>query len=120
MSLDETARATALRLIERYGMTATIRRKTSVYDPATGKTGDATRDFTIKISPPEGFREGLIDGELVRAGDLRTSMAAQGAPLVPEPVTDTAIIDGESWTLLRVDPLFSGRKAALYTLHLRK
>lgn len=120
MTLDETARAAAVRLVERFGMAVTIRRTASAYDPATGKTTDTTRDFTVKVSPPERFREGLIDGELVRAGDLRVSMAAEGAPIVPEPITDAAIINGEIWTLLRVDPLFGGQQAALYTLHLRK
>ena len=35
MTLDETARAAAVRLVERFGMAITIRRTASAYDPAT-------------------------------------------------------------------------------------
>ena len=120
MTQDATARATAERLIARFGKAITLRRAARTYDPATGKTTDTTQDFLVKISPPDRFRENLVDGELVRSGDLQAFMAAKGAPVVPEQTTDKAIIDGVPWTLVRVDPVFSGEQAAFYTLHMRK
>lgn len=119
MTLDDTARAVAERLIGRFGKTVTIRRVIRGFDPATGKTTETTRDFTARVSPPERFREHLIDGTLVKAGDLQAQLAAKGAPVVPEPARDRIVIDGESYQVLRVDPVTSGEEAALYTLHLR-
>jgi hypothetical protein len=120
MTFDTTARATAERLIRRFGKSATIRRAARTFDTATGKTTHTVEEFTVKVSPPERFREDLIDGTLVRAGDLRAHLPAEGLDIVPEPVRDRIIIDGKPWSLLRVDPVMSGEQAALYTLHLRK
>lgn len=120
MTLDRTARAAAERLIRAFGKSVTIRRATRSFDPATGKTTETTQDFPAKISPPERFREDLVDGTLVLAGDLRAQLAAAGLAIVPEPVRDRVVIDGTAWSLLRADPVMSGEQVALYTLHLRK
>jgi hypothetical protein len=119
MTLDTSARAAAGRLIGTFGKSATLRRVTRTYDPATGKTTETVEDVAVKVSPPERFREALIDGTLVKAGDLRTHLPAEGLDIVPEPLRDRLVIDGGSWTLLRVDPVVSGERTALYTLHLR-
>jgi hypothetical protein len=120
MTLDATARATAERLIRAFGKAVTIRRVTRSFDPASGKATETHEDFPAKISPPERFREALIDGTLVRAGDLRAQLAAEGLTIIPEPARDRIVIDGTAWDLLRVDPVMSGEQTALYTLHLRK
>ena len=120
MTLDRTARATAERLIRAFGKAVTIRRVTRSFDPADGKTAETHKDFPAKVSPPERFQEALIDGSLVRAGDLRAELAAEGLTIVPEPTRDRIVIDGTAWSLLRVDPVMSGERTALYTLHLRK
>ena len=120
MTLDATARATAERLIRAFGKAVTIRRATRSFDPASGKATETHEDFPAKISPPERFRESLIDGSLVRAGDLRAELAAENLAIVPEPARDKVVIDGTAWNLRRVDPVMSGEQTALYTLHLRK
>lgn len=119
MTLDTTARATAERLIRTFGKSATLRRVTRTYDTPTGKATETVEDFAVKVSPPERFREALIDGTLVRAGDLRAHLPAEGLGIVPEPARDRLVIDGRPWTLLRVDPVLSGEQVAFYTLHLR-
>jgi len=119
MTLDTTARATAERLIRTFGTSVTLRRVTRTYDPATGKTTDTAEEFAVKVSPPERFREALIDGSLVKVGDLRAHLPAQGLDIVPEPARDRLVINGKSWSLLRVDPVLSGEQTAFYTLHLR-
>ncbi len=120
MTLDSTARAKALRLIRTYGKPVIIRRVTRSFDPASGKTTETHEDFPATVSPPEHFRETLIDGTLVRAGDLWVELAAEGLAVVPEPARDRIVIDGTTWSLQRVDPVMSGVQTALYTLHLRK
>ncbi len=119
MTFDATARATAERLIRDFGKSVTLLRVTRAYDPATGKTADTVEEFAAKVSPPERFREALIDGTLVKAGDLRAHLPAEGLDLVPEPARDRILIDGKPWSLLRVDPVVSGEQTAFYTLHLR-
>jgi len=119
-AFDARARATAGRLIRTFGKSVTLRRVTRIYDTATGKTTDTVEDFAVKVSPPERFREALIDGTLVRAGDLKAHLPAEELGIVPEPARDRLVIDGKPWSLLRVDPVMSGEQTALYTLHLRK
>ena len=120
MTLDETARAAAERLIGRFGTIATLRRATRTYDPATGKAVESTRDYRVRLSPPTRFHEARIDGTLIEAGDMATQMAAKGAPVVPDAASDTVILGETAWTLVRVDPVMSGAKAAYYDLHLRR
>ena len=120
MTLDATARTTAERLIRAFGKAVTIRRVTRSFDPASGKAVETTQDFPAKVSPPERFREDLVGGTLVRAGDLRAQLAAEGLTFIPEPVRDRIVIDGTAWELLRVDPVMSGEQTALYTLHLHR
>lgn len=120
MTLDEPLRAAAERLIARLGRPATLRRVARSYDPATGKTAEITIDYAVTVSPPESFSEALIDGTLVEAGDMKALLAAKGAPVVPEVTGDLLLIDGTAWTVLRVEPVMSGREAALYSLHLRR
>ena len=120
MTLDQPLRAAAERLIARLGKPATLRRVTRSYDPATGKTAETARDYPVTVSPPEAFGAALIDGTLVEAGDRKTLLAAKAAPVVPEAPGDLLLIDGAAWTLLRVEPVMSGREAALYGLHLRR
>ena len=120
MTLDRTARAAAQRLIDALGKSVTIRRVTRSFDPASGKTTETHEDVPAKISPPQRFGEGLVDGSLVRAGDLRAELAAEDLAMVPEPVRDRIVIDGTAWSLLRIEPVLSGEQTAFYTLHLRK
>jgi hypothetical protein len=119
MTFDTTARATAERLIRNFGKSVTLLRVTRVYDPATGKATETVEELAVKVSPPERFRETLIDGTLVKAGDLKAHLPAKGLDVVPEPARDRILIDGKSWSLLRVDPVMSGEQTAFYTLHLR-
>jgi hypothetical protein len=119
MTFETRARATAGRLIRTFGKSATLRRVTRAHDPATGTATETVEDIAVKVSPPERFREALIDGTLVKAGDLRTHLPAEGLDVAPEPARDRLVIDGRAWSLLRVDPVMSGERTAFYTLHLR-
>lgn len=119
MTLDATARATAARLIEAFGTPAVLRRVTAQHDPATGKVSETSADLAIKVSPPENFREGLVDGTLVKAGDLSAQLAAKDLAAVPVPARDLILIGGKAYALVRIDTVMSGAEVALYRLHLR-
>lgn len=118
-AFDRRAGRTAERLIERFGAPATLRRVTRSYDPVTGEAGEITEDHAVTVSPPETFREDLIDGTLVRRGDLKTHLAATTAPVVPEATGDRLILSATTYEVLAVEPVMSGAVVAYYTLHLR-
>ena len=119
-AFDTRARSAAERLIERFGRPVTLRRTTRSYDPESGQTSDTDEDVAIIISPPEAFAQSLIDGTLVRAGDLRAHVAAKGLAVTPEPSRDRVLMDGVTYELLRVEPVLSGAETAFFTLHLRR
>ena len=119
-ALSTRARRSAADLIQRVGKTVTLRRSARSFDPGSGETTESFEDFTVKVSPPEPFRDGLVDGALVRSGDLETYLAAEALAFGPEPLSDALLINGGTYSLVRVEPLFAGEEIALYKLHLRK
>lgn len=93
---------------------------TNTYDPATGKqtTGDANQ-YNKKAIPPFPAELRYVNGDVIRAGDLFTGVAAKDIEFTPEqgmPVT----IDSDIWAIEAVQPLRSGEQVCLYVLQLRK
>lgn len=119
-ALDAKARATAERLINKFGKPITIRRTSSTYNPATGSTTETTADHSGNAAPPSPYEERLIDGSLIQVGDMRVTVPARSLSIVPSTTTDTVVMDGATWQLVRVMPLFSGELVATYELQVRK
>jgi len=100
MSFDYArTKATADRLIKRFGSELTFSRETGeTFDPATGTTTSTTSTFTADVVWTE-FRKDEIDGTLVQRGDARLLVA--GDPQIDDRVTK----DGEEYRIIATEPL---------------
>ena len=117
--------ATALRLIERFGLTATLSEVTpGEYDPVTGvETGGATLtqtgqlillDYTVQEA-------GIINaaGSLVQQGDKKIMLAAKGLEWPPT-MTTTVLADGLTWTIINTKSPHPAGTPLAYELHGRR
>lgn len=117
MSFDYSRAATSsLRLLERYGRKALLRRtKTGEYDPATGKTSQKSVDHEA-ICVFLGYQQRDIDGTVIRAGDQRVLMA----PNAPRPITgDAVVIDDQVLGVVAVEVVEPAGVALLYKIQVR-
>lgn len=117
--------ATALRLIERFGLTATLSEVTpGEYDPVTGvETGGANLtqtgqlillDYTVQEA-------GIINasGSLVQQGDKKIMLAAKGLEWPPT-MTTTVLADGLTWTIINIKSTNPAGTPLVYELHGRR
>ena len=121
MTLDVKARATALRLITKFGKAVSYVSVTDgVYDPATGAVSPTEVSSSIKALivsyslRGDGFTSGLI-----REGDRKITFAASGIVFSPK-VGDKVSFDSETFAVLNVSPTYSGELVAIYTVRGRK
>ena len=114
--LDITIPAVTLKLINRFGATASlIEPKDEVYDSVEGETtGGTTTLHTTKATPPR-HKGRLEDGVMVNR--LQTLIAASG--LTVEPVAEWVLTLGtSSYKIVGIDPINSGDLTAAYRLWL--
>lgn len=118
-ALDIRARATGLRLLEKYGKPCTISRVTEgTYDPATGSISAES----VVTSTPFGLIEDykgidFISG-MIEKTDRKVTIPSQGQN---EPVpNDRLTIDGVTYAVISVSIVWSGEQAALYVMQVRK
>ena len=121
MTLDVTARATALRLIAKFVKGVSYTSVTDgTYDPATSSVSPSEVVVSLKAIIEEFGRygDGYSSG-LIRAGDKKVTFAASGLTFVPKQ-GDKVAFDGDTLTVLNVTPTFSGELVAIYMVHGRK
>lgn len=118
-TLDTLFPGLAARLIDRFGATASLETVTKIDDLISGKVSETTDAAEIKITPPEPFTIGLIDGILVEAGDMTTLVAGQGMATAPSANRDRLIFAADTWQIVAVDPIYSGDSVTAYRLQLR-
>lgn len=124
--LDGQLRGAAQQLIRLLGGTATLRIVTTTHTFTTDASSDTTVDTTIKISPPEPYSFGRIDGTLVRSGDARCLVAAKdleaaGVTLPAGTLQNVYLIIGSvTWNVVSVSQLVSGDLAAAVEFQLRR
>jgi hypothetical protein len=109
-------------LLDTYGATVSYTRNTATasnYDPATGSVTTSETVVSVKILPPETYALFYEGTSGVRAGDLRTGVAASGLGFVPVR-DDRLVFNGDTFTVVRVEPVASGDSIVLYLLQLRK
>lgn len=119
-TLDALFPGLAARMIDQFGATASLETVSKTDDLATGKVSECVTVAAIKITPPEPFTIGLIDGTLVEAGDMTTLAVAQGLSAAPAANRDRLVFASETWRIVAVDPIYSGDTATAYRLHLRR
>lgn len=117
--------ATALRLIERFGLTATLSEVTpGEYDPVTGvETGGATLTQTgqLILLDYTAQEAGIINaaGSLVQQGDKKIMLAAKGLEWPPT-MTTTVLADGLTWTIINIKSTNPAGMPLVYELHGRR
>lgn len=108
-------RATADRLLARFGQTGAIRRVYStgpVYDPV-----QTTTDYACTLVVTE-YDKRDIDGTLILQTDRKVLVAVTGLSVVPT-VTDRAVVEGVPLTIVAVMPLSPGGTVVMYELQVR-
>ena len=118
---DNIFRPLAKKLVnDIFGTTGTLRKYVESYDPTSGRNTRTATDYSLKMSPPAPVAERRITG-VVEAGDARTIIAASPLPSGIVPTTEDAWLwDGDTYTIVQVNPIVSGDLKAAYELILRK
>ena len=111
---------TALDIIERLGRTVEVQTFGSItFDPAQGQTTyGPPSDFTVKSSPLIDYSDEYVVAGTARDGDASVFVAAKGLQFLPE-LALRVIADSAEWKVVRVLPIYSGQRIALWELHLR-
>ena len=120
--------ATALRLIERFGQTATLSDTPEPdpddYDPVTGMGAaivPVTQPGQVILLDYTMQEAGIINaaGSLVQQGDKKIMLAAKGLAWPPT-MTTTILADGLTWTIINIKTTNPAGTTLLYELHGRR
>lgn len=114
--------STAQRLIEENGVPVILEAVAGEYDTDTSKVEGGARSHTAMGFPYE-YDLKDIDGDLVRAGDVRVLLAVKttsGDPM-PEPKHGNRLhFDDAYWSVQRCSPIKLKGQAVVYSVHARK
>ncbi len=119
-ALDIKLLPKVLSIIEKVGKEAVFSIYSEEYDPTTGENVQGSAwVFTEKIIPPYPYESKLVDGDLIRDGDMRSGIAGSGIEFTPK---EGIIVefDSQIWKIVKVNSIYSGERVALYELQLRK
>src|SRR3972149_4757763 len=105
-------------LVDKYGRSATLTHTPLTYSAVTGKSTAGTLVVTtLKIIPPYPYKESYIDGDLIKAGDMQSGVAALD---VTPARNDKLTLGSDVWTVMSVEPLGVQDTMLVYLLQLRK
>ena len=122
-ALDTIARKQADAALSRYGKSVTL--KTSIpgaHDPVTHKATLTEVSYTVK-GLVESFNSFQVNGTSILRDDVRLTLAALNLAAKPAPDWSVDIsVDGvtRTYSIITVDPIYSGELAAMYVCQLRK
>ena len=117
MTLDVKARATAQKLLAKFGKPCTYKSiVTGVYDPNTGSVGSAQTPYPVNLYLDQPNKQELASGQVV-ATDEVAIFAAQGLTATPA-VNDQILIDGRDRLVKMVSRVWSGNQVALWRVGL--
>lgn len=117
--LDDELLPAVAEIVTDLGKEITVVEDTMVYDPVTGSTAHVTTPHTVLCTPPAGYNQILVDGDIIRMDDLKVLLSAELISFVPK-IGWKVIIDGVTWSILHVRPIFSGELVCALGLHLRR
>ena len=122
-------KATANRLIDRFGQVGAIRRTVITHPENNWEEGTETTTYhaiTVAILPMDEKR---IDGSLILTGDRQALMAMQGLSITPV-VGDIVLFNGsfvasvynggEAWTIKKLDTLAPAGTVVLFDAVVRR
>ena len=116
-SFDYTrTRATAERLIARFGQTGTLRRTVSDSDPfnPTQTTTDYSCTFAVL-----DYAQKDVDGTLIKQTDQMVYLSTSGLSVTPT-TTDRLVAGGAVLTVVNVKPLSPAGTVVFYELQVRR
>lgn len=108
--------ATATRLLQRFGASATLKRQTAgEYDPVTGTTPDATTTELATTAAVFAYDQKYIDGTLILQGDQRAYIVPANEPKQG----DLLAWQGRDWSIVAVKPISPAGVPVVYEAQLR-
>jgi hypothetical protein len=117
MTLDARARATALKLLAKFGKLCTFKSAgAATYDPATGANTASTTSFPVKLYLDTPNKAELDGGQVV-VTDSVALIAAKGLPVNPK-INDYITVDNKDRQVKMVNAVWSGELVALWRLGL--
>lgn len=117
MTLDVRARATAQKLLAKFGKACTLNSVVSgAYDPATGAASSVSTPYSVKAYLDSPNSEDWRGGQVVE-GDSVAIFAAQGLAVAPK-VGDTLTVDTRPRLVKTVSATWSGELVALWRVGL--
>ncbi len=109
-------KATADRLLARFGQPGILRRPTAsgtAYNPTAGSPQDYACTLVV-----DAYSNRDVDGTRVRATDKKVLLAT-GALAIEPATADKLVIGGVEHTIERVEPLAPGGVTVMWTLQVR-
>jgi hypothetical protein len=118
-SFDYAASQSAAdRLIRKFGQAATLTHNATV--PASNPWESPTTTTTTHAVQivVETYKDGLVNGTSILAGDRKILLSALGLTVAPT-VKDTLTIGADVWSVVNVKPLSPGATVVLYEIQAR-
>ncbi|QLQ28519.1 MAG: hypothetical protein HZT39_09840 [Pseudoxanthomonas sp.] len=107
--------ATATRLLQRFGASATLKRQTAgTYDPSTGTTPVTVTELATTAAV-FAYDQKYIDGTLILQGDQEAYLTAANAPKQG----DLLAWQGRDWSIVAVKPISPAGVPVVYEAQLR-
>ena len=116
-ALDSKARATAARLLTKFGKACTFKKVTAgAYDPATGGSANTETSYAVTLYLDQPNKQELASGQVV-ATDEVAIFAASGLAVTPA-LNDKITVDGTDRLVKMVNRVWSGELVALWRVGL--
>ena len=118
-ALDTKARATAVKLLNKYGKSVSHTIVTEgTYDPITGDVSGGSTTVGVPKAVLEDYPGEAYASGLVEINDKKLMIAAQGNT-EPKP-NDRFTVGSDVYTVVAVETIWSGELAAAYISQVRK
>ena len=115
--LNDKAKATAFKLLEKFGKVGTYKRKSDqIYDPETGGMTEQTSEYKVKayIDSIKSYLAPIERG-LINEGNVVILIAAKSLPFMPQN-NDAIEFPHCSYTIKYNDAVWGGEDVALHQL----
>lgn len=89
------------------------------YNVGTGKTTPNWTAYAVTVAPPMEYEQRYLVGDLIQAGDARTSIAAQGLTFTPRR-GDKVLIGGVTWRVISLQTHQLAAVVVAYEAQLRR
>lgn len=125
--LDIRVMSSAAAALDRVGVTCRVTINAGAVDVATGGVSVSQSSIDIVGSPPVGYAEERIDGDLVMRGDAEVILKPvdiSGDAWSPDPERMSLSFpnsnDGNVWKIISFKPITAGDDVAVYQIQLRR